>query len=80
MRNLLTRWLARRADAALQRENERLSNSVIRLTEELSAEKSRTKIQQHELDLLAAVLVRDLRRVEAETAAAARTIANAEHA
>ena len=76
---LLTRWLARRADATIQRENERLGNAVAPLTDELAAEKSRTKIQQLEIDSLAAVVARYIKRVEAETAAAARQIVDAEH-
>lgn len=74
----LSRWLARRAEGAAKSENERLTNAVARLTEELAAEKSRAKIQQLEIDELAAVVARNIKRVEAETAAAARQIANAE--
>jgi len=73
-----SRWLQRRADASLKRENERLTNLSARLTEELAIERSKNRIQEQELALLAAVLARDVKRIESETAAAAQRIASAE--
>lgn len=80
MFRLTSRWLANRADAILKRENERLTNLAARLTDELAIERSKVKIQEQELGLLAAVLARDVKRVEAETAAATQKIASAEYA
>lgn len=78
MLNFYSRWISHRADSELRRENERLAADVARLREELAAAKSTIRIQSHELDELAAVIARNLRRVEAETAAAARGIATIE--
>lgn len=78
MRRLFSRWIRRWADANLSRETDRLNNQVAQLKEELAAERSRVRIQERELELLAAVLARDVKRVEAETAAAAKAIADAE--
>lgn len=67
MKRILRKW----ADAAVTRDNTRLRDRVAEL-------ESRLKIQQLELDELAAVIVRNQKRVDAETAIAARRIADAE--
>jgi hypothetical protein len=46
--------------------------------EALEAEQRKTRVQQVEIEKLAAVCARDLVRVKSETAIAARTIADAE--
>lgn len=72
MKRLLKRLAKRWADASLVRANERLSSQ----NEELE---SRLRLQQLEIDELAAVVARNLKRVEAETATAARRIAECEN-
>jgi uncharacterized coiled-coil protein SlyX len=67
MKKLLRRW----ADAAMTKTCDRLQARVAEL-------ESRLRIQQLELDELAAVITRNLKRVDAETAIAARRIADAE--
>ena len=67
----MKRYLKQWADGLLQKENERLAEK----SEELE---SRLRIQQLEIDELAAVITRNQRRVEAETAIASRRIADAE--
>ena len=44
----------------------------------MEAEQRKTRVQQVEIESLAAVIARDRQRVKAETAIAARTIAEAE--
>jgi hypothetical protein len=46
--------------------------------EALEAEQRKTRVQQVEIESLAAVIARDRQRVKAETALASRTIAEAE--
>ncbi len=48
------------------------------LAEALEAEQRKTRVQQVEIESLAAVIARDRQRVLAETAVASRTIAEAE--
>ena len=60
----LRRW----ADRRLIAENTRLAEHVARL-------ESTIRIQQAEIDQLAAVIARDRKRIEAETAIAAHNIA-----
>jgi hypothetical protein len=62
-RSILRRW----ADAGLLAENARLNQKILAL-------ESQHCIAELELKELAAVIARNIRRVEAETAAAARQI------
>jgi hypothetical protein len=67
MRKLARRW----ADGTLRRDNERTAIKCDEL-------ESRLRIQQLELDELAAVVQRNLKRVESETAIHSRRIADCE--
>jgi hypothetical protein len=57
---------------------EKLAAQLAEAREALEAEQRKTRVQQVEIDSLAAVIARDRQRVKAETAIAARTIAEAE--
>jgi hypothetical protein len=57
---------------------ERLYREILKLRAALEAEQRKTRVQQVEIDSLAAVIARDRQRVKAETAIAARKIAEAE--
>jgi hypothetical protein len=74
----ISRWLRRRADDLLRRENERLAAALAESRLELDKLQRINKAQEAELTTLAAVIARNIKRVEAETAAAARQIVNAE--
>jgi Tfp pilus assembly protein FimV len=78
MSALFTRWLRCRADDVLRRENERLAAVAADLRSELDKAQRTIKVQEAELAELAAVVARNIKRVEAETAAAARQIADSE--
>jgi len=65
---LLKRW----ADRSLAAENERLTERIAELD-------SRVRLQSLELDELTAVVARNIKRVEAETAAASQVIGGVEH-
>lgn len=72
------RWLRRWADDGLRRENERLAAVAADLRTDLDKSQRTIAVQAVELDLLAAVCARNSKRVESETAAAARQIADSE--
>jgi hypothetical protein len=55
-----------------------LKAQLVEAREALEAEQRKTRVQQVEIDKLAAVCARDLLRVKAETSVAARSIADAE--
>ncbi len=65
-------------DAALLAESERLAAEVALLREDLEKAKAASRVKDCENAELAAVVARNIKRVEAETAAAAKAIANAE--
>jgi hypothetical protein len=56
----------------------KLAAQLAEAREALEAEQRKTRVQQVEIESLAAVIARDRQRVKAETAVAARTIAAAE--
>lgn len=78
MFSALSRWRDRRADDALRRDNERLSTALAELQHEHDKAKRTIRVQEVELQALSAVVARNIKRVEAETAAAARHIVDAE--
>jgi hypothetical protein len=57
---------------------EKLVRELAETREALEAEQRKTRVQQVEIDSLAAVIARDRQRVKAETAIAAHTIAKSE--
>lgn len=59
----MRKWLKGRADSKLQDENRQLR-------ERLDIAESKIRVMQAELDEMAAVIVRNIKRVERETAAA----------
>jgi len=71
MRKLITGWLRRWAESQTAKDVTRLQARVTEL-------ESRLKLAELEMATLAAINARDLKRVQAETATAARRIADAE--
>jgi hypothetical protein len=57
---------------------ERLYREILNLRAALEAEQRKNRVQQVEIESLAAVIARDRQRVKAETAIASRTIADSE--
>ncbi len=57
---------------------EKLAKELAETREALEAEQRKNRVQQVEIESLAAVIARDRQRVKAETAIASRTIAEAE--
>lgn len=55
-----------------------LKAQLVDAREALEAEQRKTRVQQVEIDSLAAVIARDRQRVKAETAIASKTIAESE--
>ncbi len=55
-----------------------LARQLAETREALEAEQRKTRVQQVEIDSLAAIIARDRQRVKAETAIASRTIAESE--
>ena len=55
-----------------------LAKQLADAREALEAEQRKTRVQQVEIDSLAAVIARDRQRVKAETAIASKTIAESE--
>jgi hypothetical protein len=55
-----------------------LAKQIVELQAALEAEQRKNRVQQVEIDSLAAVIARDRQRVKAETALASKTIAEAE--
>lgn len=72
---MFKRWLSRWADRSLALSVHRQQEEIDRLTIKLKQAESQLQIQQLEIDQLSAVVVRNTKRVEAETAAAVREIA-----
>lgn len=60
-------YIDRRTESELRDENDRLHDEVGRLTESLEKEQVKNRIQELEIEKLAAVCARDLARVQAET-------------
>jgi len=71
-------WLRKLAHWRLRSENNRLRKRIAELETQLVVEKRKVAVAQAEVELLAAVVARDRRRVEAECAAFARQQAEAE--
>jgi hypothetical protein len=71
---LFKRW----GDAALLARAERDKEALASLREELDKERAAGRVKDSEISELAAVIARNIKRVEAETAAAAKAIASAE--
>lgn len=57
---------------------EKLAKELAETREALEAEQRKTRVQQVEIESLAAVIARDRKRIESECAAYARTIADCE--
>lgn len=69
--SLMNKW----ADAELRDDVRRLKDEANRLREELEKAQSKIRVMQAEIDCMAAVIARNIKRVEAETSAEAARIA-----
>ena len=69
---MLKRILARYANRTLRRDLSRLQSELAEVRTELDIEQRKTRVQQAEIDSMAAVIARDRERIKAEAATAIR--------